>query len=64
MRHDPGPAMTRPDDADHVQVVLGDQPVQVGIDEIEARRGAPMAKQAGLDVIDREGPVEKWIVLR
>src|SRR4029453_6684576 len=36
VRDDPGPPMTGADDVDHVEVVLDDQPVQVGVDEIEA----------------------------
>ena len=44
VRHQPRPAMSGTGDVDHVQIVLLDQPIEVDIDEIEARRRAPMAQ--------------------
>src|SRR5205814_7124259 len=58
-----GPAVTGADHVDHVQPVLGDDAVQVGVDEVEPRRGAPVPQQPGLDVLDGEGPIEQRIVL-
>jgi hypothetical protein len=37
-------------DVEHVQVILLDNPVQVYVDEILARRGAPMPDHQGLNV--------------
>ena len=52
--HHTWPAVAGTGDIDHVEVELLDQTVQVDVDEIEARRGAPMAEQARLDVVLRE----------
>ena len=62
MRHDPRTTVTGADDVDHVEIVLDDQPVQVGVDEIEPRGRPPMPEQARLDVVDGKGPVQKRIV--
>ena len=64
VRHHPRPAMARADDVHHVQVVLLDQPVEVDIEKIQARRRAPMAQQAGLDVFELERLFEQRIVLQ
>ena len=48
--------VSRADDIDHVQVVFLDDPVQVDIEEVEAWRGSPVAKEARLDVRPREHP--------
>ena len=50
-------------DVDHVQVVLLDQPIQMDIDEVQARRRSPVAQQARLDVLLREGLLEQRIVV-
>ena len=49
--HQARPAVAGPGDVDHVQVVLLDDPVQVDVDEVQARRGAPVAQQPRLDVL-------------
>src|SRR5680860_442487 len=47
-----GPAAVAGADDEHdVAVATGDDPVQVGKEEVETRRGAPVAEQAGLDVL-------------
>ena len=56
------PAMPGAGDVDHVQIVLLDQPIEVGVDEVEARRGAPMAEQARLDVLFLERLAQQGIV--
>ena len=43
-------AVPRADDVDHVQVVLLDDPVQVDVEQVQARRRPPVAEQARLDV--------------
>ena len=58
----PGPAMARPGDVDHREVVGFDDAVQMHIDEVEARRRAPMAEQARLDVLELERLFQERIV--
>src|SRR5271166_4202780 len=58
-----GPAMPGAGDVNHVEVVLFDQPVQVNIDEVQTRRGSPMAQQSRLDVILGEGLLEQRVVV-
>ncbi len=47
----PRPAVAGAGDVDHVEVELLDQPVEVDVDEVQARRRSPMAEQAWLDVV-------------
>jgi len=56
--------MSRTDDIDHVQVMFFDQPVEVNIDEVQAGGGAPVPEQTRLDMLEREGGFEQWIVLQ
>jgi hypothetical protein len=49
------PPMPRAADEHHVEVALGDHPVEVGVDEVEPRSRAPVAEQTGFDVGQREG---------
>ena len=49
--HQRRPAMARAGDVNHVEVELFDQPVQVDVDEVQARRRSPVPKQARLDVV-------------
>ena len=58
-----GPAVPGPGDVDHVQVVLGDQPVQVGVDEVQARRGPPVAQEPRLDVLLGQGLLQQRVVV-
>mmetsp|Transcript_5277 Transcript_5277/g.17826 ORF Transcript_5277/g.17826 Transcript_5277/m.17826 type:complete len:209 (+) Transcript_5277:3295-3921(+) len=48
--HDGGAAVAGAADEEHVQVPLLDDPVEVHVEEVEARHGAPVAKEAVLDV--------------
>ncbi len=40
------PAVAGPGDVDHVQIIFLDDPIQVDVDEVLARRGPPVAQQA------------------
>ena len=51
------------DDVDHVQVALVDGAVEVDVEEIEPRRGAPVAEQARLYIVQGERLLEKRITL-
>ena len=64
VRHDARPAVARADDIDHVQAVLLDQPVQVHIQQVQARCRAPMAQQARLDVFDLQRRFEQRVGLQ
>src|SRR5437879_13654102 len=50
-----GSAMAGPGDVDHVEVVLLDYPVQVNVDEVQARCRSPMAEEPRLDVFPCKG---------
>ena len=47
-------AVARTGDVEHVQIVLNDDAVQVGVDEVLTRRRAPVADHQRLDVLERE----------
>ena len=51
-------------DIDHVQVVLGDHSVQVGVDESLSRHRAPVAHRRGLHIGGTQGLPEQGIVLQ
>ncbi|MCY1171844.1 hypothetical protein D9M73_119680 [compost metagenome] len=53
--------MPRPDHRDHVEIVFDDQPVEMDIEQVEPRRGAPMAEQPRLDVGQRERAIEQRV---
>src|SRR5215510_11929593 len=57
-------SMTGTDDADDLGIALGDDPVQVCIDEIETSRCSPMAQKPFLDVFHSERFSQKWICLK
>ena len=44
-------AVPRPGDVDDVQVLVPDHPVEVRVDQVEPRRGAPVPEQPRLDVL-------------
>ena len=48
--HDPWTAVARARDVDHVQIVRVDDAVQMGVDEVQPGRRAPVAEQARFDV--------------
>jgi len=45
-----GSTVTGPREIDDVEIVRADQPVDVGVEQAQARRGAPVSEQARLDV--------------
>ena len=51
-------------DVNHVEVVFLDDPVQVDVDEVLARRRAPVSQQHVLDVRERQRPLQQRIVVR
>ncbi len=57
-----GAAVAGAGDVDHVEVVLFDDAVEVGVDEILAGGGAPVSEEAGLDVVELEGLAEEGVV--
>ena len=57
-------SMPWPDDVNHVEVVALDDPVEVNIEHVQSRRGAPMSEKTRFDVIAlqwfaQQGVVEK-----
>ncbi len=50
-------------DVEHAEVVLLDHPVQVGVEKVQARRGTPVAEEAGLDVLLGEGLFQEGVVV-
>ena len=61
--HQSGATVAGTDDVDHVQVALPDEAVPVNVEEVEAWRGAPMAKEPRLDVVEGERALKERIVL-
>ncbi len=55
--------MARAGDVDHVEIVLSDHPVEVGVDEVEPRRGSPMAQQPRFDVVLDERLLQQRVVV-
>jgi hypothetical protein len=49
-------------DVDDVEVALADDPVEVGVDEVQPRRGAPVAEEPGLDVLGTEWLHQQGVV--
>src|SRR5579863_2227061 len=57
-------AMSGPGNVDHVQIELFDDPVQVYIDEILSRAGAPVPEQHALDVRELQWLAQQRIVVK
>ena len=49
-------------DVDHVEIVFLDQPIEVGVDEVEAWRGAPVPQKTWLDVLLLERLAQQGII--
>ena len=62
IRDQPRPTMPRAGDVDHAQVAFLDDPVEMDIDEIEARGGPPVAEQPRLDVLALERVLQERVV--
>ena len=56
------PAVPGAGDVKHVQVVELDDPIQVNIEKILARRGSPVPQQARLDVLELQRLLQERIV--
>jgi hypothetical protein len=56
------PAVPRPHDVDGVEVPVADRTVHVRVDEVEPRRGAPVAEEAGLHVLGGEPLAQERVV--
>jgi hypothetical protein len=52
-----------PRDVDHVEIALLDHPVQVNVDEVQARRCSPMPEEPRLNVVLCERFFEQRIVI-
>jgi hypothetical protein len=57
-----GPAVARPGDEDRVEPPRVDGAVHVRVDEVQPRRGAPVAQQARLDVRQRQRLAQQRVV--
>ncbi|GAB2980210.1 hypothetical protein GCM10027184_33570 [Saccharothrix stipae] len=62
VRDEPGSAVAGTGDEEGVQVALPDRPVHVGVDQVEARGGAPVAEQARLDVLGSQRLAQQRVV--
>jgi hypothetical protein len=59
--HQSWAAVTRPGDEHRVEVALLDRPVQVGIEQVQPRRGPPVPEQPRLDVLRQQWFAEQWV---
>jgi hypothetical protein len=57
-----GPAVTRAGDEDHVEVARPNRSVEMGVEEIQPRRGAPVAKQSRLNVLGAQRLAQQRVV--
>ena len=55
-------AVTRAGDVDDVEIAMADDAVEMGVDEVEARCGAPVSEQARLDVFWRQRFAQQRVV--
>ena len=62
--HDRRPAMPRTRQIDHVEVQRRDHPIEVRVDEVLARRRAPVSKQRGLMCAGCSGSVSRGLSSR
>lgn len=60
--HDAGTAMSGPDNIYQVDVLGGDNPIEVGVDEVEAGGRTPVAQEPGFDVLGAEFLLEQRVV--
>jgi hypothetical protein len=56
--------MPRTDNVDHVQVIQLDQAMEMDVDEIQSRRGAPMPTQARFEMFQPKRNLKQRIVLQ
>src|SRR5207247_8840989 len=62
VRHPGRTAVARAHYVDRVQVALLDHAVGVGVDEVDARRRAPVPEQPRLDVLELQRPLQERVV--
>ncbi len=62
--HNPRTAVARTDNVNCVEVVLLDDAVQMGVDEIQSWRGAPVPKEARFDVLESQRSSQERIVVQ
>ena len=60
--HHARPAVARAGDVDDVGIALSDHPVEVRVEQVEARCGAPVAEQPRFDVLGRQGLAQQRVV--
>src|SRR4029078_11612400 len=61
VRHNPRPAVPRPADINHIEVVFLDRPIAMDIDEIQSRSCPPVSQQAWFDVLEFKRFAQKLI---
>ena len=61
--HHRRPAVAGPGNVNHVQVVFLNDTIEVGVDEILARRCPPMAEQHMFDIAVLKRSLEEWVVV-
>ena len=59
-----GSAVPGPGHVQGVQVAVADGTVQVGVEEVQARGGAPMAQQPRLDIVPAEAVAQQRVTLQ
>ena len=62
VRHQPRPAVARSGDVDHLEVALGDDAIEVDVDEVQARRRPPVAEEPRLRVLELERLAQQRVV--
>ncbi len=61
--HQTRSAVAGPGDIDHVEVILRDDPVEVHIDEVQSRRGTPVAQQPRLHMFELQRILQQRVVV-
>ncbi len=54
--------MTRAGDVDGIQIQLADKAVGVDVDEVQAGRGAPVAQEARLHMLERKWLTQQGVI--
>ncbi len=62
VRHEGWPTVTGTGDVDHALVVLPNDAIEMDVDEVQSRRGAPVAQQPRFDVLEQQRFLQEWIV--
>ena len=63
-REDGGSAVTGAYDVEGVDTSLGDEAVEVGVDQGKAGAGTPVAEETGLDIVRGDISLYKGVVLQ